>query len=162
MIKVLLENSGLHTLIDDEDFELISRYRWYSHNYRGIYNYAETTIRENKKKSTLKMHGLIMGALPGQQVDHKNHDTLDNRKENLRVCTNTQNSQNRQRTWGVSSFKGVRWHKGTEKWHSRIMFNKKGVSLGLFSDEEDAARAYDRAALEYFGEFAFLNFKEEK
>lgn len=158
MMEIQLTNTDLYVLIDDEDFDMINKHNWYVHNYNGIYNYAETKSTKNKKKSMIKMHRLILNAQKGQLVDHINHNTLDNRKENLRICTSSENSQNRQRVWGRSSFKGVRWHKGTGKWHSRIMFNKKGISLGLFSSEEDAARAYDEAAKKYFGEFACLNF----
>ncbi len=103
------------------------------------------------------MHRQIMGAPAGMVVDHVNHKTLDNQRENLRVCTQSQNNANQRKTRGASRFKGVAWHKRTGKWHARIGKNGRRHHLGCFNNEALAAQAYNAAALEHFGEFALLN-----
>jgi hypothetical protein len=109
------------------------------------------------------MHRLLVEVNLGQEVDHINGNGLDNRKENLRVCTKSQNLGNQKKTklyGGVatsSKYKGVSWDKRVQKWVAKIGINGKRVYLGLFEDEEKAAEAYNKAALEYFGEFALLN-----
>lgn len=107
------------------------------------------------------MHRIIVDAPAGMVVDHINHDALDNRRANLRVCTQSQNLGNQIRKLGSSKYKGVSWHKAAQKWHARIQKNDAHVSLGLFDSETDAARAYDSAAREHFGEFALCNFDTE-
>lgn len=103
------------------------------------------------------MHKIIM---PGSEIDHKNGDGLDNRKENLRVCSRSQNLFNRRKhSKSSSSYKGVSWNPLHKKWHSRIMKNKKQINLGYFDKEIDAAIAYDESAKKLFGEFCHTNFK---
>lgn len=105
-----------------------------------------------------ELHRFIIGALPGQVVDHANGDKLDNRKSNLRFCTGWQNSQNMKTPKNsTSGFKGVNWQKGPDKWMARIYVVGKQTYLGLFESREEAARAYNEAAVKYFGEFARLN-----
>ena len=97
--------------------------------------------------------------LLGTHVDHINGDRLDNRRFNLRLCTNQQNQMNKTKRVGSSSrFKGVYFQKTSRKWVAAIQKDRKLKHIGLFSDELDAARAYDAAAKEAFGEFAWLNF----
>lgn len=90
-------------------------------------------------------------------TDHKNRDKLDNCRSNLRPATYLQNSGNQKTGYGSSKFKGVSWYKVTEKWLSQIQFEGKTKHLGYFTDELDAAKAYNEAALKHFGEFARLN-----
>lgn len=107
----------------------------------------------------MKMHHFILGLDAWTLVDHKNRDTLDNRRENLRVATTSQNGANQsKRPGGSSRFKGVCWDKSRGKWKARIMLNYKNVHIGRFLVEEDAARAHDVRAREVWGEFAVLNF----
>lgn len=95
-------------------------------------------------------------------VDHFNHNGLDNRRVNLRICTNSQNQMNRKPNKNSrSKFKGIRLHKRGQVWEARIMLDGKSLYLGGFKKEIDAARAYNKAALEIFGEFAYLNKFEE-
>jgi hypothetical protein len=124
-------------LIDDEDFDLISRYTWCAHKNGYVY-YAETQIKVGNKKYTLKMHRLIMSAKKGQEVDHKNGNGLDNRRENLRFCTRSENLSNR-RGWGSSKYKGVCWEKGVKKWVA-YYYNSEGLKtfVGRFDSEEVA------------------------
>jgi len=92
-------------------------------------------------------------------VDHKNGNGLDNRKFNLRICTRSQNQQNKKKPISnTSGFKGVAWSKAANKWCAYIAVNKERIHLGLFVDPKEAARAYDTAARKFFGEFARPNF----
>lgn len=110
----------------------------------------------------VKLHRLIIGASPGQIVDHINGDRLDNRRANLRFCTWGQNLQNKRKTGRgrapLSPYKGVTYFSAQNKWAARITSDRKRVFLGYFDNDEDAAKAYDLAAKDMFGEFARTNF----
>jgi len=104
----------------------------------------------------------VYGEWPENDLDHINHIKDDNRIENLRDVTNSQNHMNRSiQTGRTSQYKGVSWHKRDQKWMAQIKINGKKKYLGYFTIEEDAAKAYDKAALEHFGEYANLNFPIE-
>lgn len=159
-MKEIPLTQGKVALIDDEDFELVSQYTWCAHKGRISY-YALTNIRINKRNVTLPMHRLILGLKYGdpRQVDHQNHDTLNNQKHNIRICNHSQNQANRiAQKNGTSKFKGVYWYKRTKRWMARIWISGSTRFLGYFINEHDAALAYDVAAKKYFGEFAYLNF----
>lgn len=144
-------------MVDDEDFESLSNYRWYAAKSKYVY-YARRGIWTGSKMVLLSMHRTIMKAQPGQVVDHKDGNTLNNQKSNLRFCTYVQNNANRISKRGSGSiYKGVHWHKGSEAWRANIGVNKKQLALGSFQTEEDAARAYNTAAASIYGEFAKLN-----
>lgn len=109
------------------------------------------------------MHRFIMGVTDSRFVDHRDHNPLNNQRSNLRICTpaeNCRNSRKRSAARASSRFKGVCWHKGRSRWRASIVVNYKNITIGQFADELEAARAYDRAAREHFGEFACLNFPE--
>lgn len=107
------------------------------------------------------MHRMILGATKGQIVDHINGDPLDNRDENLRLCTQAQNCQNQKagRKGQPNGYKGVSWDSGSKRWMAAICVNRVRYYVGHYAHQERAAQAYDRAALALSGEFAALNFE---
>ena len=149
---------GEYALVDDEDYEWLSEYSWHVLKRRNTF-YAVGYVMENGRPKNRRMHRMIIKAEEGQQVDHINHNGLDNRKENLRICTNNQNQMNSKKRPGMTSkYKGVSWHKQKKRWCSEIKINRNNIHLGSFKDEKKAAMVYDDAARKYFGEFAYLNF----
>jgi hypothetical protein len=101
---------------------------------------------------------MILDAQPGQLTDHKNHNGLDNRRDNIRISTRSQNQSNRiKKAEASSKYKGVSYAGDHKKWRSYIYFNNKTYFLGYFSDELMAAESYNNAAIEFFGDFAYLN-----
>jgi hypothetical protein len=147
-------------IIDKDDWNIIEGYTWYPHktNHSNLI-YIVCTERKNKTKRNIRINRLIMGANTYNKiVDHKNGNTLDNRKSNLRICTNAENTRNGSiGKHNTSGYKGVSWFYLNNKWRSTIVVNYKQISLGLFSKKEDAAKAYNKAAKKYHGEFAKLN-----
>ncbi len=147
-IKIPL-TKGKFAIIDAGDFDLISKYKWYC-NKDG---YALTTTGS----TGTRMHRLILGANKKEICDHVNLNKLDNRKSNLRICTQKENLRNRSKNKNNSSkFKGVFWHSTAKKWMVQI-YADKFIYLGLFTNKKKAAFAYNIAAKIYHGEFAYLN-----
>ena len=107
------------------------------------------------------MHRIIMNPPPHLYIDHINHNTLDNRKTNLRFATPAQNTRNARypKKNTSSKYRGVWFNKQTKKWRSQISINRKRKQIGYFKNEIDAAKAYDQAAKKYYQDFAVLNFK---
>ena len=143
------------TKIDNDDYEIVKDYKWCYHQ-----GYAKTNITlPNGKRKSLLMHRLILGLTdPKIQADHINHNKLDNRRNNLRSCNIQQNHMNQSsRKNSTSKYLGVSWNKNAKKWHSNIRFNNKRIHLGLYTNENDAAKAYNLKAKELFKEFANLN-----
>lgn len=154
-MKEIPLTGGLITIVDDEDFEMLSHWKW-SANENG-YAYRRTPVR--RKQQMVRMHRLIMLPDPDEQVDHINGDGLDNRRCNLRLCTLGQNRCNLSKYRNnASGRKGVWWSQG--RWCAAIRKGGRAYHLGRFLDRDAAARAYDSAALELHGEFARLNFPE--
>lgn len=159
MSRYIKLTQGKVAIVDDEDYALVSQYKWWAHKIRNIY-YVQAHEPKNNKK--IRMHRLIMGiADPKVGIDHINGNGLDNRKNNLRIATKSQNGMNQKPQKNRSSkFKGIYWNKNAKKWQAQIKINKKNKYLGLFNIETEAAKSYDIAAKELFGEFARLNFNE--
>jgi hypothetical protein len=149
---------GLNALIDEADYPLVCHYHWSTASTQGRY-YATSTYRgANGRVFYLKMHRMIVMARPGEQVDHINMDTLDNRRCNLRIATKGQNMRNRGPTArSTSGYKGVHWSKSANKWVAEIQMNGKKKYLGVFASADEAALAYNKAAIQLHGEFARLN-----
>jgi hypothetical protein len=149
-------------LIDDEDFEKYSKIRWQARNNHGsnvFYIASYVNIDGTKKRKNVELGRYLLNAEDGQIVDHINRDTLDNRKENLRICTIAQNSRNSKKRKDnfTSNYKGVYWKSQHRKYCAQINFNRKKIHLGYFETEDQAAIAYNIAAVKYFGEFARPN-----
>lgn len=154
---------GRFSLVDAEDFERVSELTW-SDDGRGGAHVFYRRVDGNKVTTRVRMHHFILG-LPGTiKIDHRDGDQTNNRKKNLRIATDAQNTQNRHKVhrWGPpkSKYKCVWLHqqKGRVKWTAVITANGKRIYLGMFDTEEEAALAHDKAARELHGEFACLNF----
>lgn len=144
---------GKTTIIDAADVPLIEGRNWYARESSCVPGTFYAHSRAGQ------MHRIIMSAVPGQIVDHKNHDTLDNRRCNLRFATAQSSSANRRNNLSSRSrFKGVYQFKG--KWRASIRVNREAIYLGQFESETDAAQAYDAAARVTFKDFACVNFPE--
>jgi hypothetical protein len=156
--------AGRVALVDDEDYELVSRYRWYvwevskaGHRPSGPYAIANVG-HGRRNRRVARMHNLIMGR-PG--IDHEDHDGLNNQRSNLRPATNNQNGANQRPQEGRSSeHKGVSWDRRRSRWQATIKVHGKSRGIGAYATELEAAYAYDAAARELFGEFACPNFPE--
>ena len=155
---------GRVALVDDEDYEFVMLFRWFVFDYprsrgarmHGPYAVARPTL--DGRQRTVYMHALLTGR-PG--VDHEDHDGLNNQRSNLRIATANQNSWNARKTLAATSsqFKGV--SRVRNKWMAKIHVSGEGRYLGVHATEIEAARAYDAAAREAFGQFAYLNFPGE-
>jgi len=155
-MKQIPLTQGKIALVDNEDFEYLSQWKWFAHKSRNTF-YAE---RKAGKDTHIKMHRQLLGLEHGdrRQTDHQNHNGLDNRQGNIRICTPQQNHRNLLPLKEKSSkFKGVSWFKPGKKWRVRISFNKRMIYLGYFTSETEAALVYNEAAKKYFGNFAYLN-----
>lgn len=157
-MEIPLRNGGV-ALVDDDCADLVAGYKWYGmHDLRfGGYDYVRGRQRSER---CISLGRLITGAKPGEEIDHINHDGFDNRRCNLRICTRKQNMRNtRGRSSATSQYKGVCWRKSEKKWRAQIRNTETGkrTHLGYFANELDAARAYNVAALRFYGEFAYLN-----
>lgn len=151
---------GLVCLIDEADAERVLQYKWYAapgpHTFyacRTIYGAAGPMTKKN-----VHMHRWLLNAPTGVAVDHKDWNGLNNQRSNIRLCTAGQNRANRRFVSNRAGYKGVRLSRGTTNRFQAYI--KKYISLGSFGSAEEAARAYDAAAIELFGEFASLNFPE--
>ncbi len=153
------DGTSLEVLIDTEELVKVQEFYWCAMKRPNTwYIYAGTWDKEKKKNGKhVLLHRLIMDAEPGTLVDHENRNGLDNRKQNLRKATDSENGANSVRKGDSSKYKGVELFRNG-KWRARIKVHRKEIHLGYFHDEEEAARAYDRAAREHFGEFARTNF----
>ena len=149
--------------VDPADYKRLRRYEWLARKGRNSF-YARRHVPRAKpaKEMLIYMHQQVIRVPQGMVIDHVNHDGMDNRSANLRPATYAQNLYHRKKRLGAkySKYKGICWKKKSRKWVARIGFDKKELHLGYFASEIDAAKAYDRAARKYHGQFASLNFPE--
>jgi hypothetical protein len=155
MAKKVPLGRGLFAIVDDEDYLIISRFRWHS-------------VRGNKDSSDLiyavaniRMHRLILDVPIGMFVDHINGDPLDNRRCNLRLCTNAQNQQNTHSRGGSSRYKGVSYSKRKKRWKGAFIFEGRYYYCGSWGTEREAAAAVDKKRREICGDFASKNLLDQ-
>lgn len=152
---------GKCAIVDDEDAAVVSKYKWHCNDS----GYAVTQIRiGDGSAKKVRMHRLLLNPPADMDIDHINGNRMDNRRCNLRICTRSENLRNAKKhkthAEASSKFKGVCWHKQRRRWYARYRKDGKQFHIGLFDNEEDAARAYDAAAKTAFGAFARLNFPD--
>lgn len=155
-----------YTIVSDGDYDKLKKWKWrlfYPHKKYSPYVVRSCRKGEEGwddggiKRKKIYMHNYIMNTPKGESTDHINHDTLDNRRENLRICSNRENVINSKRNDGRSKYKGVWWSKQKNRWIAEVISNKKKYHCGSFKYEKDAAKAYNKKAKELHGEFAYLN-----
>lgn len=150
---------GKVAIVDDEDYVRLAKYKWHLFS-RG---YAARGIWENGKVKAIYMHREILNVESGFVTDHINGDKLDNRRQNLRICSQLENTRNRKKRGDCKlQFKGISKNNGSQNFSSNIKIKGERISLGSFKTQLEAAKAYDQAAIKYYGEFARLNFPETK
>lgn len=155
-MKEIKLTNGMICNVDDIDYNEIAKYNWYSlKSCKTIY--ARTFRFVNGKNQWFYMHQLVMGTIGiKKQIDHKDHNGLNNQRDNLRISSQSDNMKNRTKHRGNSKYTGVNWHLNSV-WLARININGKQKYLGVFNNEIDAARAYNKAALATGNTFYNLN-----
>jgi hypothetical protein len=156
-MKKIKLTQGKFALVDDEDFEWLNQWKWCYHKEKNK-NTGYVVRAINKK--LIRMHRQILNLIFGDKkdADHKDHNGLNNQKNNLRIVTSQENRRNSLKIKNCfSKYKGVSLHKSTKKWRAYIVINYKQKHLGLFISEKKAAKVYNQAAIKYFGKHAYLN-----
>lgn len=157
MTREIPLTQGKVALVDDEDAELVLAHRWCASKDRTtFYAMRASGSRSDGTRKITRLHTFLTG---WPLVDHINGNGLDNRRANLRPASHSENLRNQRLSRAnTSGYKGVVWHRASKRWHARIKLNGRTISLKYHATPEDAAHAYDAAAVELHGEFARLNF----
>lgn len=144
-----------YALVDDDVYPLLSKYKWSVYPARStFYAYRKVCGKNGEKRTQIRMHRMILEVKDGRLVDHINGNGLDNRRNNLRMCTTSQNAFNRGIPMtNMSGYKGVSFEQQTKKWRAQICINGKRIKIGRFEDKKQAAIAYQEYAKKYHGEF---------
>ena len=161
-MKQIPLTKGKFAIIDAEDFKRVNQYKWFAVKNHNCWYAIRTVYYPNGTRYRQLMHRFILGFTKkgeGPEIDHENHNGLDNKKNNLRTIKSAENQRNMRKIKSHSSiYKGVHWSKWANKWAAQIMYCYKSYWLGYFDNEIEAAQAYDIKAIELFGDFACLNF----
>jgi hypothetical protein len=158
-MKTIKLTQGKEAIVDDEDFDYLNQWKWFYCKSRKT-GYAKRVSGKRPKQQQISMHRIIMQPNQGMEIDHIDHNGLNNQRQNLRNCSPTENKQNSSKHRNnTSGYVGVVWEKRRKKWSANIQANNTNVFLGRFDNIEDAAQAYDVYARRYYGEFACTNFK---
>ena len=152
-MKEIPLTQGKTATIDDDDFVRVSVHKW-SFDPKG---YAFTNIGKRPHRRILYMHRLILQAPKGKECDHINNNKLDNRRENLRLCTREENSRNRKLFKNATGYKGVYFDKDSEVYYAQVKFRGQTICGGRSKDVKVSAAYYNKVAVELHGEFANLN-----
>lgn len=156
-MKTIPLSQGLFALVDDEDYDRLSKFNWHVSSKGYARRNANTGSRDGR--STVYMSKEIVDAPVGLQIDHKDGNKLNNQKENFRFVDNSTNCQNRKQNNNSTGYIGVVFHKASQKFIAQIGHQKKRIHLGSFITKEEAAKAYDEAATKFFGPDALTNEK---
>ena len=151
---------GQVALVSEIDYDFLNQWKWYAQwDFKGQCFYAVRNSKMiNGKRTRIWMHRLILNAPNDIEVDHRNRNTLDNQRHNLRLDPEKRNQQNRgTQSINTSGYKGVSWHKEHKKWQVRITSQNKRYHLGYFDVKEDGVKRYNEEAIKLHGEFARLN-----
>lgn len=153
--KIIALTQGLFTKVDAADHPWLNQWNWFARWDSHTQSFYVV------RGSGIYMHREILKLGPGEKVDHWNHDTLDNRRKNLRKATRSQNGSNRRKqSNNTSGFIGVTWRKERRKWQTQICYKRVRTTIGYFKSKKEAAHAYDEAAKRLCGEFAVINFPD--
>jgi hypothetical protein len=156
-VKEICLSKGLVTIVDDSDYETLAKHKWFA-SFGGGGDPNQRHAARNVGGALVLMHRFILNPPSRMVIDHINGDGLDNRRENLRVCTQRQNCANQRiRRDNTSGYKGVYFNKRDERWVVQIRHRRERIFVGSFKDKNEAALAYNVAAVHYHGEFARLN-----
>ncbi len=147
---------GRVAMVDDADYGWLSQHKWTITISHGSF-YAVRKLPRAEGRGTVYMHRAILGVPPGKEGHHIDRDGLNNQRGNLRIFSRSANQQAKRLPQGSSQYQGVSWDGEAKKWRARISVNGHAKFLGRFSSEHDAARAYNREALESYGPDARVN-----
>ena len=158
MAKEIQLTQGKVAVVDDDLFNYLNQFKWFANNINGKFYVVRNITVSKNKKNVIYMHRFIMKPNKGMVIDHLDGNTLNNQKNNLRICTHTENMRNSKISINnKSGYKGVSYQENRNNYRAQIKFNNKTINIGDFIDPIDAAKAYNAAALKYHGEFAHLN-----
>lgn len=144
-------------IIDKEDYNLVKDYQWHIEDSRKNLQYGQASTNGKLSTKTIRIHRLLLPE--AVQIDHINHNGLDNRRSNLRACDNRENNCNKDfsRKPPLSGYTGIRYNKEADSYYVRIMVNKKEISLGHYKSLNEAVEARKQGELKYFREFRYKN-----